>query len=119
MNTPETSKLFKKWRHPISGVESFILNPDSIPFVQSFCFVNTRAKTRRPHRISTHLTFSADRKSVSLDAQIGNEWFVGAMSLNGRPPEIWQKITDCCANHAQLRARLKITWAFDGRYRRL
>jgi hypothetical protein len=185
MNTPETSKLFKKWRDPISGVESFILNPDSIPFVQSFYFVNTSytddgrylwfycafppselkclglvdfendsvrflpetqfldaapmidletgyaywisktelwkispvpgakpvllnrfpdalAKSRRPHRISTHLTFSADRKSVSLDAQIGNEWFVGAIPLNGRAPEIWQKITDCCANHAQL-----------------
>lgn len=184
MKTPETSSLFKKWRDPISGVESFILNPESMPFVQSFYFVNTSytnngqylwvycrfhpselpclglvdfeddsvrflpetqfldasplidletgdaylisktelwkispehganpvylnrfpdelAKSRRPHRISTHLTYSADRESLTIDAQIGNEWFIGAFPLNGRPPEIWQKITDCCANHAQ------------------
>jgi Tol biopolymer transport system component len=184
VKTPETSKLFKKWRDTKSGVESFILNPDSIPFVQSCYFVNTSytndgrylwfyslfppsgskclgfvdfendsvrflpetqfldaspmidlengdaywisktelwkispvprakpvllnrfpdelAKSRRPHRISTHLTFSADSKTLSLDAQIGNEWYVGAFPLDGRSPEIWQKITDCCANHAQ------------------
>jgi hypothetical protein len=184
MKTPETSKLFKRWRDPQGGLESFILDPDTIPFVQSFYFVNTSftndgrylwfycafppselrclglvdfendsirflpdtqfldaspmidhkngdaywiskselwkispfpgakpvfvnrfpdelLKSRRPHRISTHLTFSADRSSLSLDAQIGNEWFVGALPLDGSPTEIWQKITDCCANHAQ------------------
>lgn len=185
MKTPETSTLFKKWRDPVSGLESFILNPESIPFVQSFYFVNTSytndgrylwfycafppsemkclglvdfendsmrflpetqfldaspmidlengdaywisktelwkispipgakpvlvnrfpeelTKSRRPHRISTHLTFSADRKTLSLDAQLGNEWFVGAFPLDGHPPEIWQKTTACCGNHAQL-----------------
>ncbi|MFA6294592.1 MAG: hypothetical protein WC637_22560 [Victivallales bacterium] len=86
----------------ISKTELWKISP--LPGAKSEClnrFPDELAKNRRPHRISTHLTFSADRKFVNLDAQIGNEWFVGAFPLDGRSPEIWQKITDCCANHEQ------------------
>ncbi len=58
------------------------------------------AKGRRPHRISTHLTFSADRAYVNLDAELGTEWFVGEFPLDGSPARIWQTL-DCCYNHGQ------------------
>ncbi len=86
----------------ISKTELWKISP--VPGAKPAClnrFPDELAKNRRPHRISTHLTFSADRKFVNLDAQIGNEWFVGAFPLDGRPPEIWQKSTDCCVNHEQ------------------
>lgn len=63
-------------------------------------FPEELAPWRRPHRIATHLTFSADRRSFNIDAQLGAEWFVGEAPLDGAPVTIWQKF-DRCYNHAQ------------------
>ncbi len=57
-------------------------------------------KNRRPHRVATHLTFSADHSCVNIDAQIGNEWCVGEMPLDGGPVNVWARF-DRCVNHAQ------------------
>ena len=60
------------------------------------------AKGRRPWRLATHLTRSADGKSFAIDAQIGNEWFIGDLPLDqARPFELWQTLDDSCYNHAQ------------------
>jgi hypothetical protein len=59
------------------------------------------ARERRPLRIATHLTRSADGATFALDAQIGNEWFVGDIAADGtRDFRLWQKF-DICHNHAQ------------------
>lgn len=59
------------------------------------------ARDRRPLRIATHLTRSADGKSFAIDAQIGREWFVGTVPAHGQGGfELWQKF-DVCYNHAQ------------------
>jgi len=51
------------------------------------------AKGRRPERIATHLTLSADGKAVNIDARFGNETFIGDMPLDGSPVRVWQKLT--------------------------
>lgn len=58
------------------------------------------AKNRRPLRIATHLTRSADGSSFAIDAQIGNEWFLGDLPLDGGAFRRWQTL-DRCYNHAQ------------------
>lgn len=58
------------------------------------------ARNRRPWRLATHLTFSADRKALNLDVEIGDEWFVGHAPLDGSPFELWQRL-ERCYNHAQ------------------
>jgi hypothetical protein len=59
------------------------------------------ARQRRPLRLATHLSRSADHKSFAIDAQIGAEWFVGDLPLDGRGEfRLWQKF-DLCHNHAQ------------------
>ena len=58
------------------------------------------ARNRRPWRVSTHLTFSADRKSLNIDAEIGRQWFVGHAPLDGTPAVIWQEF-DRAYNHGQ------------------
>ena len=58
------------------------------------------ARRRRPLRLATHLSRSADRKSFAIDAQIGTEWFVGDLPLDGGEFRLWQKF-DLCHNHAQ------------------
>jgi hypothetical protein len=63
-------------------------------------FSTELAKDRRPHRIATHLTFSADRTALNVDIQIGNKWYVGDAPLNGSPMRIWQCF-DRCYNHGQ------------------
>jgi hypothetical protein len=63
-------------------------------------FPTELARNRRPWRLATHLTFSADRKALNLDAEIGTEWFVGHAPLDGGPFELWQRF-DRCYNHAQ------------------
>lgn len=63
-------------------------------------FPNELANNRRPLRLATHLTFSADRRSANIDAQIGSDWFVGDLPLDGGPFRLWQKF-DRCYNHAQ------------------
>jgi len=57
-------------------------------------------RNRRPWRIATHLTFSADRKSLNLDAEIGRQWFVGHVPLDGSEVIVWQEF-DRAYNHGQ------------------
>lgn len=57
-------------------------------------------RNRRPWRIATHLTFSADRKSLNIDAEIGRQWFVGHAPLDGSEIVIWQEF-DRAYNHGQ------------------
>jgi hypothetical protein len=60
------------------------------------------ANNRRPWRLATHLTLSADGKSFAIDAQIGNQWFIGDLPLDSSQPfRLWQTFDDCCYNHAQ------------------
>ncbi|MCU6707933.1 oligogalacturonate lyase family protein [Paenibacillus sp. J5C_2022] len=63
-------------------------------------FPEELAKRRRPARIATHLTFSADRRSLSVDAEFGEQWFCGEAPLDGSPIAIWQSF-DRCYNHGQ------------------
>lgn len=64
-------------------------------------FPEELARQRRPLRLATHLSRSADRKSFAIDAQIGTEWFVGDLPLDGRGGfRLWQTF-DRCYNHAQ------------------
>ncbi len=58
------------------------------------------ANNRRPLRIATHLTRSADGRSFAIDAQIGRDWYLGDMPLDGSPFRLWQTF-DRCYNHAQ------------------
>lgn len=59
------------------------------------------AHRRRPLRLATHLSRSANQKSFAIDAQIGTEWFVGDLALDGsRGFQLWQKFA-VCHNHAQ------------------
>ncbi len=55
---------------------------------------------RRPWRVATHLTFSADRKSLNIDAEIGRQWYVGHAPLDGSEVVIWQEF-DRAYNHGQ------------------
>ena len=57
-------------------------------------------RSRRPWRIATHLTISADKQALNFDAEIGNDWFVGDIPLNSTPMRLWQKF-DRCYNHGQ------------------
>ena len=183
MKTPETSRHFVKWTDQVSGVESYLLNSEDIPLIQSFYFVNKSftddgrylwfycafppseirclgvmdfetdivrflpetqfldasplidqktgyaywasgtelwkiapvpgakpeyvncfpqkiAKGRRPYRLATHFTFCADGKSVNFDIEVGEEWYLGTMPLDGSSPEIWES-GNVCMNHAQ------------------
>lgn len=63
-------------------------------------FPEELARNRRPWRLATHLTFSADRRAINLDVEIGSEWFVGHAPLDGSDFVLWQKF-DRCYNHAQ------------------
>lgn len=63
-------------------------------------FPSELAKDRRPLRIATHLSRSADGASFAIDAEIGNEWFVGDLAISNGAFRLWQKF-DLCHNHAQ------------------
>lgn len=64
-------------------------------------FPTELARNRRPLRIATHLTRSVDKKSFAIDAQIGSEWFVGDLPVDGVSPfQLWQKFS-ICHNHTQ------------------
>ena len=52
------------------------------------------------HRIATHLTFSADRSDLNIDAELGNRWFVGSVSLSSGKFTVWQEF-ERCYNHGQ------------------
>ncbi len=58
------------------------------------------ARNRRPVRIATHLSPSADGKSFAIDALIGNDCFVGDLPRDGTAFRLWQRV-DRCYNHAQ------------------
>ena len=59
------------------------------------------ANNRRPLRIATHLTLSADRKAFAIDALIGKDCFIGDLPVDGITPfRLWQSF-DRCYNHAQ------------------
>lgn len=58
------------------------------------------ANNRRPRRIATHLTRSADGKSFAIDAEFSPDWYIGDVPVDGSPARIWQKL-DRCYNHAQ------------------
>lgn len=58
------------------------------------------ARNRRPWRIATHLTFSADRRALNFDAEIGRQWFAGHFPLDGGEPAVWREF-DRPYNHGQ------------------
>jgi hypothetical protein len=188
VKTPETSRLFTRWRNPASGVESLILTERLAPVQKTFYFTNPSfttdgrflwvvcmfppeggmhatpllgvvdferdemrvfhetqfssaspmidpvsgevywgndldlwkrgphsgdkpvlvnhfpkelAKGRSPDRIATHLTFSADHKSLNIDAMFGKECFIGDMPLDGSPMRLWQKFDGWFYDHGQ------------------
>ncbi len=50
------------------------------------------AKGRPIERLASHLTFSADRKAINVEAHFGAETYVGEMRLDGSGVRIWQKL---------------------------
>jgi len=50
--------------------------------------------------VATHLSRCADGASFAIDAQLGSEWFLGDLPLDGSPFRLWKKL-DRCYNHAQ------------------
>lgn len=94
---PKTAEVY--W---ISGLDLWKRGPrpDDQPVLVN-SFPKELANNRRPLRIATHLTPSADRHSFAIDALIGNDCFIGDLPLDGtRPFSLWQK-TGRCHNHAQ------------------
>ena len=51
-------------------------------------------------RMATHLTPTADGKSLFIDAHLGREWIAGTLPLDGGAFELWQRF-ERCFNHAQ------------------
>ncbi len=94
---PGTAEVY--W---VSGLDVWKRGPrpeDKPVLVNSF--PKELANNRRPLRIATHLTPSADGRSFAVDALIGNECFIGDLPLDGtRPFNLWHK-ADRCYNHAQ------------------
>ena len=87
-----------------SGLEIFRRPPHpDAPVTLLHRFPAELAKNRRPYRLATHLTFSADRSALNIDAQIGNDWYIGDVPLTGEFPapfRLWQHFPRCY-NHAQ------------------
>jgi len=86
----------------ITGLEIWKRSPEpSRPAVLVNTIPGEVAKKRRPLRIATHLTRSADGRRLNIDAQIGNEWIIGDIGLTADEPlRVWQTF-DRCYNHAQ------------------
>jgi len=190
MKTPETSRLFTRWKNPSNGVESLVLTERLAPVQQSFYFTNPSLTEdgrflwvtcqypppggkhavsvtgivdfekdemrvyhevqqtagrplldlvtgdiywaqdldiwkRGPHagdkavrinrfprelavgrmeRIATHFTYSADRKSLNIDARFikpdGSQVvYIGDMPLDGSPFRLWQKVEGIFYDH--------------------
>ena len=58
------------------------------------------ANNRRPLRIATHLSLSADRKAFAIDALIGANCYIGDLPIDGTTPfRLWQTY-DHYYNHA-------------------
>jgi hypothetical protein len=76
-----------------------VSNPDRIEVLGAFPAELLKGRSHR--RIATHLTFTADRRKVVLDAEIGGEeWIAGTMDLADGKFEPWGRF-DVCYNHAQ------------------
>lgn len=58
------------------------------------------AQGRKAERIATHLTFSADRKALNMDAWIDNDCYIGEYRLDGSESCVWQQGSRTF-NHAQ------------------
>ena len=92
---PETAEVF--W---CSGLEIWKRGPqpdDSAVLVNRF--PEDLANNRRPWRLATHLTLSADRRELNFDAEFGRQWFIGSAPTDGGPVSVWAE-TDTCHNHA-------------------
>ncbi|MDR2673307.1 MAG: oligogalacturonate lyase family protein [Opitutaceae bacterium] len=84
--------------------------------VQAGAFPAGLARNRRPLRLATHLSRSADGRAFAIDAQFGADWFAGELPLAaagagadgggaaGAADEgafrLWRRF-DLCHNHAQ------------------
>jgi hypothetical protein len=93
---PATAEVY--W---CSGLEIWKRGPlaDDTPVLVNR-FPRALARNRRPWRVATHLTFSADRRALNIDAEIGRQWFVGHAPLDGGEVVIWREF-DRCYNHGQ------------------
>ncbi|HSI84121.1 MAG TPA: hypothetical protein VK970_10090 [Candidatus Methylacidiphilales bacterium] len=186
MKSPETSRLFTRWRNPASGVESLILSERLAPVQKSLYYINRSftndgrylwvscmfvpkggrlvnpvygvvdferdefrlchetqspataavdlstgelywingldiwkrgplpedepikvnripleiSRHRYPEQIATHMTFSADGKSLNLDARFFRECYIGEIPLDGSPVRVWEQLPGVY-NHAQ------------------
>jgi hypothetical protein len=85
-----------------TGLEIWRRGPRSTDIAQRVgAFPADVANNRRPRRIATHLTRSADGKSFAIDAEFSPDWYVGDIPVDGSSPaRIWQQF-DRCYNHAQ------------------
>ncbi len=91
---PKTAEVY--W---VSGLEVWKRGPLNEPVLVN-SFPNELAHNRRPLRIATHLSPSADGRSFAIDALIGTDCFIGELPLDGSAFRLWHK-ADCCYNHAQ------------------
>jgi hypothetical protein len=55
-------------------------------------FPQELAGRRKTNRIATHPNFSADRKSINVDAIFEGESLIGEMPMDGSPVRIWQRL---------------------------
>jgi len=93
---PDTGEVY--WS---TGLEIWKRSPDPSASAERVgVFPDEFARARRPLRIATHLSRSSDRASFAIDAQLGNEWFVGDLLLDGSGFRLWQRF-DRCYNHVQ------------------
>ncbi|MEX0774544.1 MAG: hypothetical protein WD042_02395 [Phycisphaeraceae bacterium] len=58
------------------------------------------ARGRRPERIVSHLTLSADGGTVNIDARFDGQTYVGDLPLDGSPFRLWQTL-DGFYDHSQ------------------
>lgn len=58
------------------------------------------ARGKKPSRVVTHLTFSADGRSLSMDAWVDADCFIGEFPINGSAPVVWEQ-SRRTFNHAQ------------------
>ena len=59
------------------------------------------AGKRKPERLASHLFFSADRKTVNIDARFDDDTYIGELPLDGSDFKLWQKI-EGFYDHAQV-----------------
>lgn len=93
----ETGEVY--WAHPHTR-EVYRRGPGKDDPVQVIGQVPWETFGGRPlHRISTHLSFSADRKWLNLDIEAGDTWHAGAMELATGKYENWDSF-DRRFNHS-------------------